>query len=140
MRREDNAQSGPRWRAVLEARWRDRLQEVTELSLAYHRVAADALGGIEDKQARRLLRRAIAARRRLADTEEALGRLAAGGFGRCEQCGAVIAEVLLAAVPESRYCAGCAAGSIRTGTGTGPAAAGPSNLVPIQRRAAAGHS
>ena len=106
MRREDNAQSGPRWRAVLEARWRDRLQEVTELSLAYHRVAADALDGIEDKQARRLLRRAIAARRRLADTEEALGRLAAGGFGQCEQCGSVIAEGLLAAVPESRYCTG----------------------------------
>src|SRR5215468_11120697 len=112
MRREDNRKSGPRWRAVLEARWRDRLQEVTELSLAYHRAAADALGGVEDKQARRLLRRAIAARRRLA----------AGGFGRCEQCGAVIAEVLLAAAPESRYCAGCAAGSLTTGTG--PVAAG----------------
>src|SRR5262249_51544191 len=112
MRREDNGKSGPRWRAVLEARWRDRLQEGTELSPAYHRAAAAALGGIEDKQARRLLRRAIAARRRLADTEEALGRLAAGGFGRCEQCGAVIAEVLLAAVPEFRYCAGCAAGNV----------------------------
>lgn len=137
MRREDNRQSSPRWRAVLEARWRDRLQEVTELSLAYHRVAADALDGLEDKQARRLLRRAIAARRRLADTEEALGRLAAGGFGQCEQCGAVIAEGLLATVPESRYCAGCAAGSVTTGTG--PVAAGPANVVPMQRRAAAGH-
>src|SRR5262249_38403425 len=111
MRREDNAQSGPRWRAVLEARWRDRLQEGPQLSPAYPPVAADALGGIEDKQARRLLRRTIAARRRLADTEEALGRLAAGGFGQCEQCGALIAEGLLAAVPEFRYCAGCAAGS-----------------------------
>ena len=137
MRREDNAQSGPRWRAVLEARWRDRLQEVTELSLAYHRVAADALDGLEDKQARRLLRRAIAARRRLADTEEALGRLAAGGFGQCEQCGTVIAEGLLAAVPESRYCADCAADGPTTGIG--PVAAGPANVVPMQRRAAAGH-
>jgi len=137
MRREDNGKSGPRWRAVLEARWRDRLQEVTELSLAYHRVAADALGGIEDRQARRLLRRAIAARRRLADTEEALGRLAAGGFGHCEQCGALIAEGLLAAAPEFRYCAGCAAGSGTTGTD--PVAAGPANVVPMQRRAAAGH-
>jgi RNA polymerase-binding transcription factor DksA len=137
MRREDNGKSGPRWRAVLEARWRDRLQEVTELSLAYHRVAADTSGGIEDKQARRLLRRAIAARRRLADTEEALGRLAAGGFGRCEQCGAVIAEVLLAAVPEFRYCAGCAAGNVTPGAG--PVAAGPPNVVPMQRRTAAGH-
>jgi len=137
MRREDNAQSGPRWRAVLEARWRDRLQEVTELSLAYHRVAADALDGLEDKQARRLLRRAIAARRRLADTEDALGRLAAGGFGQCEQCGSVIAEGLLAAVPESRYCTGCAADGATTGDG--PRAVGPANVVPMQRRAAAGH-
>jgi RNA polymerase-binding transcription factor DksA len=137
MRREDIGQSSPRWRVVLEARWRDRLQEVTELSLAYHRVAADALDGIEDKQARRLLRRAIAARRRLADTEEALGRLAAGGFGRCEQCGAVIAEVLLTAAPESRYCADCAAGTVAAGTG--PVAAGPPTVVPMQRRAAAGH-
>src|SRR5215475_4383238 len=33
---------GPRWRALLEARWRARLQEVTELALAYHDAAAAA--------------------------------------------------------------------------------------------------
>ena len=31
---------GPVWRALLEAQWRSRLQEVTELSLAYHEAAA----------------------------------------------------------------------------------------------------
>jgi hypothetical protein len=31
---------GPMWRALLEARWRARLQEVTELSLAYHEAVA----------------------------------------------------------------------------------------------------
>ena len=31
---------GPIWRALLEAQWRARLQEVTELSLAYHEAAA----------------------------------------------------------------------------------------------------
>jgi DnaK suppressor protein len=84
--------------------------------MAYHTAAS---GGIEDRQARRLLRRAVAARQRLADTEEALGRVAAGAFGRCEECGAGIPEVLLAAAPESRYCARCAAaavGSVATGT------------------------
>ena len=106
MRREEEGRSAPRWRALLEARWRTRLQEVTELSMAYHAAAA---GGIEDRQARRLLRRAVAARQRLAATEEALGRVAAGVFGRCEQCGGPIPEVLLAAAPESRYCARCAA-------------------------------
>jgi RNA polymerase-binding transcription factor DksA len=104
MRREDD-RPGPRWRAILETRWRVRLQEVTELSLAYHAAAAD---GADDRRARRLLRRAVAARRRLADTEEALGRVAAGAFGRCEQCGNPIPEVRLAAAPEYRYCARCA--------------------------------
>ena len=33
---------GPHWRALLEDRWRTRLQEVTELSLAYHQAAAAA--------------------------------------------------------------------------------------------------
>jgi RNA polymerase-binding transcription factor DksA len=98
------------WRALLEARWRARLQEVTELSLAYHRAAAaapDGLGG--EPQARRLLRRTVAARRKLADVEEALGRLAAGSFGRCEQCGSAIEPALLGAVPEARYCSRCSA-------------------------------
>ncbi len=104
------ATSRAHWRALLEARWRARLQQVTELSLAYHRAAAaapDGLGG--EPRARRLLRRAVAARRRLADIEEALGRLAAGSFGRCEQCGSAIEPALLGAVPEARYCSGCSA-------------------------------
>jgi RNA polymerase-binding transcription factor DksA len=118
-REEDDGRSGPRWRAILEARWRSRLQEVTELSLAYHAAAAGTLRGIEHRRARQLLRHAVAARQRLADTEEALGRLAAGGFGRCEQCGALIPEAVLAAEPESRYCAHCdvdaATGIVATG-------------------------
>ena len=125
MRLEVNRPAGPHWRAVLEARWRIRLQEVTELSVAYHG-AADAPGGIEDRHARRLLRRAVAARQRLADTEDALGRLASGGFGRCEQCAALISEARLAAEPESRYCARCAApGTAAPGTiAAGAVAAG----------------
>ena len=62
----------------------------------------------EDRKARRLLRQAIAARRRLADTEDALSRMNAGVFGRCEQCAAPITETLLVAAPETRYCARCA--------------------------------
>jgi RNA polymerase-binding transcription factor DksA len=100
----------PHWRALLEARWGERLQEVIELSLAYHRAldaAPDGLGG--EPEVRRLLRRAVAARRRLADVEEALSRLAAGSFGCCEQCGAAIEPGLLGAVPEARYCSCCSA-------------------------------
>jgi RNA polymerase-binding transcription factor DksA len=124
MRREDNERSAPRWRAILEARWRIRLQELTELSVAYHTATS---GGIEERSARRLLRRAVAARQRLADTEDALGRVTAGAFGRCEQCGARIPDVVLAAGPESRYCARCAGSAtdaLTTGTGATGAAAG----------------
>ena len=119
MRRQDDGPTSPRWRGVLEARWRARLEEVTELSVAYHAAAADAAAGVEDPRARLLLYRATEARRRLADTEDALGKMATGDFGRCEHCGVFIAEVLLAAVPESRYCTGCVvdlgAGDMRAG-------------------------
>lgn len=102
---------GPQWRALLEARWQARLRELTELSLAYHVAAAAAPGGTGDgtgqPEVRALLGRAVAARRKLADIEEALGRLAAGRFGSCEQCGSAIPAGLLAATPETRYCARC---------------------------------
>jgi RNA polymerase-binding transcription factor DksA len=125
MRREDYRGRGPRWRVILEAQWRDQVQEVTELSLAYYG-AADTAGGVDDKQARRLLRRTVAARRRLADTEDALARLAAGRFGTCEQCGGLIPVALLAAAPESRYCTDCAADAL--GTDTRPTASAPARV------------
>jgi DnaK suppressor protein len=103
---------GPRWRALLETRWRARLQEVTELALAYHE-AAGAAGhdtGGRDSGLRQLLRRTVASRRALADTEEALARLAAGSYGWCESCAGAIGAGRLAIVPETRYCARCAQG------------------------------
>jgi RNA polymerase-binding transcription factor DksA len=107
------AASGPRWRALLEARWRTRLQEITELALAYHDAAAaaghDAGAGEGTPRLRRLLRRTVASRRALADTEEALARLSAGTYGRCEGCAGAIPAQRLAAMPETRYCARCAA-------------------------------
>ena len=114
MRRENQEMAGPRWRVILEARWRDQLQEVTELSLAYHGAAGDGPDGSADKRARQLVRRTVAARQRLADTDDALDRLAAGTFGECEQCGAPIPVVVLFAAPESRYCPDCAEAALRT--------------------------
>jgi DnaK suppressor protein len=109
---------GPRWRALLEMRWRARLQEVTELALAYHEAeAAAGRGGGEDRlQVQRLLRlqrRTVTSRRALADTEEALARLSAGRYGRCESCAGAISAQRLAATPETRYCAPCARGQGR---------------------------
>jgi len=128
----DAGTGGPRWRALLEARWQDRVREVTELSLAFHvavaAVPADSAGSAGSggsggsggqRETEALLRRAVAARRRLADVEEALGRLAAGRFGRCESCGAAIPAGLLAAVPETRYCPRCDGGPARARALTG---------------------
>jgi DnaK suppressor protein len=102
---------GPRWRALLEARWQARLGEVTELSLAYHGAAAGDPDGHGDgdgqQETQRLLRRTVAARRKLADVDEALGRLAAGNFGCCEDCGSAIPAGLLAVIPETRCCPRC---------------------------------
>lgn len=101
---------GPHWRMLLEARWQTRLQEVTELSLAYHGAAASPPEDCGDElEVRRLLRRTVGARRKLADAEDALGRLAAGKFGWCEQCGAAIPAEVLTVIPETRYCPLCAA-------------------------------
>jgi RNA polymerase-binding transcription factor len=105
---------GPHWRTLLEARWQELLREVTELSLAYH----------ADARNRGLACRTIAVRRKLADVEEALDRLAAGTFGRCEQCRMPIPVGLLAAAPDRRYCPGCDAEDSPV---PGPALAGRSS-------------
>ena len=106
---------GPRWRALLEARWQTHVQEVTELSLAYHVAAAAVPGGTGDgagqPEITALLRRAVGARRKLANVEDALARLAAGRFGSCEQCGSPIPAGLLTAAPATRYCPRCDAPS-----------------------------
>ena len=126
MTAEDSAGiPGPRWRARLEARWQAHVQEVTELSLAYHVAAAAVPDGTGDgagqPEIAALLRRAVEARRKLADVEDALARLAAGRFGRCEQCGSPIPAGLLTAAPQTRYCPRCDAPSAETGPdGIGP--------------------
>ena len=114
---------GAVWRALLEVQWRARLQEVTELSLAYHEAAAAPAGPPGERKLRQLLRRAIAARRALADTDEALGRLANGRYGLCEGCGAAIPAWLLTGTPDARFCPRCqppslpvAKGGVRSAT------------------------
>lgn len=100
-------------RAQLEARWRDRLERVTALSLAYHDAAqysppgAPGSGTAVSRRARQLARQAVAERQALAEIEAALDRMTAGQYGWCEQCGRPIAAALLATQPQTRYCAAC---------------------------------
>ena len=118
----------PAWRALLEVRWQQRLGTVTRLSLEYHE-AAQATGpgpaaeGSEGRAAALLMQRAVAARLALSDTEAALARLSAGGYGRCEQCAGLIPVPRLRHDPETRYCGHCggppAARRPRPGPGRG---------------------
>jgi RNA polymerase-binding transcription factor DksA len=99
---------GSRWRALLESRWRDRLAELTDLSVAYHDAAAPVPGVSAHESQRLLSRRAVVARYALAETDKALHRLSTGEFGRCEDCAAEIPQARLLAEPEARYCERCA--------------------------------
>jgi DnaK suppressor protein len=49
-----------------------------------------------------------ATRRRIADFDDALARVAAGEYGICETCGRPIPAERLAARPASRMCVACA--------------------------------
>jgi RNA polymerase-binding transcription factor DksA len=103
----------PAWRRLLESHWQERLGTVIRLSLAYHDAAETAGGGppardrAETRQLWQLMQETLAARRALRDTEEALARLSAGHYGRCEQCAADIPVARLAREPEARYCERC---------------------------------
>jgi DnaK suppressor protein len=105
----------PQWHALLGLLWRDRLERVTELSVAYHD-ADDAASDVASdggtrlaarRQATGILHLAVTERRALAEIEAALNRLAAGRFGWCEQCGGVITTARLVRTPQARYCASC---------------------------------
>lgn len=105
----------PQWRALLEFGWRDRLERVTELSLAFHEAEEAAADKSSDQQARqaarhradRLRHHTVAERHALAEIEAALSRLATGRFGWCEQCGRAIATTRLVEMPQVTYCTVC---------------------------------
>jgi RNA polymerase-binding transcription factor DksA len=99
---------GSRWRALLEARWRERLEVLTDLSVAFHDSAALAPGTHARESQRVLSRRAVVARYALAETDKALHRLATGEFGHCEDCEGDIPQARLLTEPEARYCERCA--------------------------------
>jgi len=105
------------WRELLSSRWQAELAQVTELSLAFLQAAEtdDAgTGRTAARQVLRLQRGTVVARRALADTEEALGRLSAGRYGQCEQCAADIPADWLLRGPETRYCPGCSPSAAMT--------------------------
>lgn len=105
----------PQWRALLEYLWQERWERATGLWLAgrdAREAAADSSDGPDARQAAwqrasAMWHRAVTEWRALGEIEAALYRLAAGRFGWCEQCGAVIAPSRLTEIPQARYCPAC---------------------------------
>jgi len=63
---------------------------------AARRAGAQLLAGLEGRE-----------RREIDEIEAATARLATGGFGSCESCGAAIPLSRLRAVPWARHCLAC---------------------------------
>src|SRR5262249_4481920 len=104
---------GPRWRALLEARWRARLQEGTEMALAYHETAAAAgrgasAGDHAQMRLRGLRRRTAPARPAPSHPPGAPAPPSPGTHGPGAGAGGVTPAQRLAVTPETRYCARCA--------------------------------
>ena len=104
----------PRWRDRLERLWRRQVEEIIELSLAYHEAASagGAAGrqepaGARSRRLQRALARTASAHHALAEIEAALARIDAASYGICEQCGERLGADWLAASPQLRYCRRC---------------------------------
>lgn len=120
----------PRWRDRLERLWRLQVEEIIELSLAYHEAAASVRpdgGGLQaaGPHARQILARTASAHHELAEVEAALGRIDAASYGICGQCGLPLQTAWLEASPQRRYCPGCSA---RRGTRRAPGPAAESGM------------
>lgn len=106
--------------ARLEEMWRQTVDLIVLLSIADD----------EDPDAR-LQDRVLAAHETLAEIEEAIDRLKAGGYGICERCEQPMPAAWLAESPQVRFCPCCALDQLRwQPRSAGPGAAGQ----PARRR------
>ena len=93
--------------AALEAQWAALVAASEDSNADDEHDPEGATIGFERAQLQAVL---DAARRRLADLDEALARHATGGYGTCETCGGPIGAERLDALPATRRCIGCASG------------------------------
>ncbi len=99
----DVRQAQPDFRAALEQQRLFRLDQLDELAKA----AANTRNAIDpaQKQVNEILR--TSAQAALTEVEDALKRLRAGAYGRCERCAEPISLERLEILPMSRYCTPC---------------------------------
>jgi RNA polymerase-binding transcription factor len=104
----------PQWRDRLEQIWRLQVEEIIELSLAYHEAASVPVAGrrpdpasLAARRLGRILTRTAFAHHALAEIEAALGRVDAGSYGICGHCRLPFPADVLHACPQARYCPDC---------------------------------
>lgn len=118
--RSDDDPLLPGMRNRLENSWRQRINEVTELTVRMHDLqAAVGTGGRpdQDRAAAELTDTEIQlahARRDLADCDAALQRFAKGTYGFCGHCGGSIAQERLDTLPSAKLCSSCQFWSLQT--------------------------
>ena len=110
----DPADDLPRWRDRLERLWRRQVEEIIELSLAYHEAASaehpgdrPELAAARSRRLQQALALTASAHHALAEIEAALARIDAASYGICEQCGERLRADWLEASPQVRYCRTC---------------------------------
>jgi RNA polymerase-binding transcription factor DksA len=110
----DPADDMPRWRDRLERLWRRQVEEIIELSLAYHEAASteragdgQELAAARSRRLRETRARTASAHQALAEIEAALTRIDTASYGMCEQCGERLRADWLEASPQLRYCRRC---------------------------------
>ena len=98
-----------RWRLTLERLWSRKLDEVIALTAASEGVTAadDMPAATAMPPVQRLRERADAASNELGDLADAIARVHAGTYGRCVDCGRLIADDWLARDPAMRCCPTC---------------------------------
>ena len=109
-----------RMRDRLESFWRQRINEVTELTVRMHDMQAavdEGASADKDGAASGLAEtetQLAHARRGLADSDAALQRFAKGTYGFCGHCGASIEQHRLEILPAAKLCTSCQFWSLQT--------------------------
>ena len=109
-----------RMRDRLDMFWRQRINEVTTLTLRVHDLQAAVDDGDragKDRAAGELTETEIQlaqARRGLADSDAALQRFAKGTYGFCGHCGGTIDQERLDTLPAAKLCTSCQFWSLQT--------------------------
>jgi DnaK suppressor protein len=88
-------------RDILEEQFKRHTDQLAELTVRSQRPER---GGCDDVA---LAGQIATCRRAVADTAQALRRMAEGSYGRCQRCGSGIPLARLELLPHARFCARC---------------------------------